>query len=215
MISILLNGILLWLIGERLWQLFVALRSRRQGRFDRLNGHFGLQRIKENDVIFLGDSITANAEWSALFPTHSTHNWGIGSDTTAGLLRRLDPLLLNIPVKVFLLIGTNDLGMQIPHAQIIDNYRTILERFRRESPSTTLFVQSILPRQLRYRPQIEQLNQTLQILTEEHEVTYIDLYSSFMDEDGGLPEKLSNDQLHLLGPGYQLWQQILTPYVIS
>jgi hypothetical protein len=36
----------------------------------------------------------------------------------------------------------------------------------------------------------------------------VDLYAAFLDpETGGIRAELSNDELHLLGPGYALWKE--------
>jgi len=40
-------------------------------------------------------------------------------------------------------------------------------------------------------------------------VTYIDLYSRFLDAEGRLDKRYTNDGLHLLGEGYVLWASIL------
>ena len=47
---------------------------------------------------------------------------------------------------VFLLIGTNELAPSLDPAPSLARQREILERIRRESPDTRVFVQSLLPR---------------------------------------------------------------------
>lgn len=50
-------------------------------------------------------------------------------------------------------------------------------------------------------------------LTKE-KITYIDLYSSFVDKQTGKMDiRYTNDGLHLLGKGYLKWIEIIKPYV--
>ena len=212
-LSILINILLLSILVWQLWRHIRGLKRRRQERYDRLTGHFKLLPIQSSDIVFLGDSITAGADWQAMFPQLAVRNLGIGGDTASGVYSRLDSILEGSPKKVFLLIGTNDIGPKVPYAQTATTVRLILQRFQECTPTTMLFVQSVLPRQASYRREVELLNQTLRILADEYGATYIDLYSQFIDENGGLKQALSNDNLHLLGAGYQLWQQALRPYL--
>jgi lysophospholipase L1-like esterase len=59
------------------------------------------------------------------------------------------------------------------------------------------------------------LNIEIEKLCNEMQVTYIDLYSSFIDETGYLNPAYTNDNLHLLGEGYLLWREIIKSYVLS
>ena len=61
------------------------------------------------------------------------------------------------PSKVFLKIGTNDLGTGVPEDEIVANLAEILDRIAAESPGTGVYVQSVLPRQASYRERIESL----------------------------------------------------------
>ena len=46
------------------------------------------------------------------------------------------------------------------------------------------------------------LNKELKALTEEFGYTYIHLFPAFANSQGGLHQKITNDDLHLLGSGY-------------
>ena len=68
-------------------------------------------------VVFLGDSITQGwgADFKKSFDGMKLANRGIGGDTTRGMLLRLqeDVLALN-PKAVVLLMGTNDIEVEVP-----------------------------------------------------------------------------------------------------
>lgn len=207
--SIALNILLAWFVVRRLFSLYAETKGRRRQRFLRRISHFAVKPITHNDIIFLGDSITEGGEWKALFPNHAVRNFGIGSDTTHGVLDRIEFIVAGQPKAIFLLIGTNDIGTGIPQAETIRNYQSIIKRIREGSPKTQLYIQNILPRQASDQSAVEALNQQLQQLAAQHKATYIDLYSQFIGEHGGIKADYSNDELHLLGLGYRRWQQII------
>ena len=55
-------------------------------------------------------------------------------------------------------------------------------------------------------PDIVSLNGFLQAEAAERRYEFIDLRSTFSDDTGALRSDLSNDGVHLLGPGYKLWR---------
>lgn len=165
------------------------------------------------DVVFLGDSLTQEAEWHEVFPGLEVVNRGIGGDSVAGVLRRLDQVTSAGPRAVFLMIGTNDLlygpGMAISQ----DQYRQVVQRIRSESPGSRLYLQSLLPRASKDRALVEEFNAFIAGLAAEYELPYIDLYPHFLGEDGAIAVAYSNDELHLNGSGYRRWRDLLQPSI--
>ena len=164
--------------------------------------------LAPDDVVFLGDSISEGGPWEELFPGVRTRNRGIGGDSADGVLRRLEQVTRAQPTKVFLLIGTNDLYRGSSDDEIVSNIEEILDRFKQESPDTEVYLQSVLPRAASFRARIEALNTRLSEVAGERGAAWVDLYPSFLDpESGAIRPELSNDELHLLGPGYALWKE--------
>ncbi len=171
--------------------------------------------VYENDIVFLGDSITDGGCWEELFPGVALKNRGINADTTLGVLKRLDDTIINKPRAIFILIGTNDLPWfeYRNDEDILTTYSEILDRIKTQSPSTKVFVQSILPRGRSYAKRIQGLNRHLQALAKKFGYTFIDLYPTFAGPQGELKKELTNDNLHLMAAGYVIWVEILKPYV--
>jgi lysophospholipase L1-like esterase len=128
----------------------------------------------------------------------------------------LDDVIRRKPSKLFLLIGINDIGKDIPDAVIADNIRKIIERVQRESPSTKIYVQSILPvnPDVKNFPQhydkqehILNTNKLIKKVAEASHCTYVNIHDLFMDNQGKLDATLSVDGLHLTpaGSGYDKW----------
>ena len=173
----------------------------------RLVSAFEAFPLAPDDIVFLGDSITEGGPWEELFPDLRVRNRGVGGDTSDGVLRRLEQVTRAQPDKVFLMIGTNDLFRGDSEDEIVAHIIEILEHLKQETPDTEVYLQSVLPRAASYRDRIEALNARLAEVALEHGSEWIDLYPRFLDpETGAIRSELSNDELHLLGPGYALWR---------
>lgn len=179
--------------------------------------------VTSRDIIFLGNSITNGCEWGELFRNKHVKNRGISGDIAMGVYDRLDPILKGKPAKIFLLIGINDVSRGTSADTIVDRIKLITEKIKKDSPETRLYLQSILPISDFYKmfgshtkhwQMIPEINTKLQQLAEEEQVTYIDLYSHFVDGNTGkMNPDYTNDGLHLLGKGYLLWRDIVNPYL--
>lgn len=180
--------------------------------------HFEKLPDTENEIIFLGDSITDNAEWAELFGnTPRIKNRGIGGDDTDGVLERLGEVMASSPDKVFIMIGTNDLAYGKTKEYVVRNYRKIIERIMEESPDTEIYVQSVLPvdeavHYTRPNTDIDYINERLQELSDELDLTYINLADVF-EKAGKLNPEYSIDGLHLNGEGYEIWKEQIREYV--
>ena len=175
-----------------------------------------LPKVK-NAIVFIGNSITDGGEWQELLDCKKCVNRGISGDISFGVLARLDDALKDKPKKIILLIGINDISRNIPNERIIENYKAFLSRTKAVSPKTKIYLQSVLPTNNTFRKFVDKNEESIKILNaamldlskNTEGVTYIDLYSKFLDSDGRLDKKYTNDGLHLLGEGYILWAKIL------
>ena len=163
-------------------------------------------------IVFVGDSLTARANWSDLLQT-TIVNKGISGDTTQGVLARIDDVVSSKPDKLFIMIGTNDLYYKIPDT--IKNYDKILSSIQGKTPSTLIYVQSVLPSDFEGRTilEIENLNNQLMILCRKHNVIFINLYPLFKDGQG-IRKTLTVDGLHLNDNGYKIWANAIKYYVL-
>jgi lysophospholipase L1-like esterase len=160
------------------------------------------------EVDFVGDSLIGDGPWAELFS--EVHNRGIGGDTTAGVLSRLDEVLEGKPRKVILLVGTNDLATAVPDSQYLRHYRTILERIRTESPGTAITSLAILPINPGFpthfsydNARVVGTNRQLKALVAEFPgVRFLDLAPLLADDAGNLRREFTADGMHLNLDGY-------------
>lgn len=178
--------------------------------------HYKIFPVAANDIVFMGNSITAGVDWAELLQNERVRNRGIAGDNTFGILARLAAVTKGKPSKLFMLIGTNDLTAKVPDEIILDNYEKIIRQIQQESPDTKIYVQTILPintAKLKSNGEekvahIKTVNSGLKQLCSKMNVTLIDLYS-FFSVDDVLPGQYTHDGLHLNIKGYLLWKKIL------
>lgn len=175
-----------------------------------------------DDILFVGNSITDGGEWHELFNNPHIKNRGISGDTTQGVFDRLDAIVKGKPAKIFLMIGINNVPQNESADTIAAGIRRIVRKIRQTSPQTKVYVQSLLPVTTCYNKfyehtshwkEIPAINSKVQEITQQEQVQYIDLFSHFADENGQMQKQYTNDGLHLLGKGYLLWKEIITPYL--
>lgn len=180
---------------------------------------FKTDPLYKKGVVFLGNSITEQGDWKGLFPEKKVSNRGIGGDNTFGVLARLDEIIASKPEKIFLMIGINDLGSrQWEVSLILENYNKIVDKIRKGTPKTKLYIQSVLPlndsvlKGASYKNKADiiiKLNTELRLLGNSKCAGFIDLYSLFHNGDNVLESRYTRDGIHLLPEGYNLWAEFL------
>ncbi|BAZ09534.1 GDSL-like lipase/acylhydrolase domain protein [Calothrix sp. NIES-4071] len=180
---------------------------------------FELLPIKLNTIIFLGDSITDEGEWTELLQNFNIQNRGISGDTTERILRRLDVIIKNHPKQIFLMVGINDLHMLNKSVEAtLLGYKQILMQFQEKLPNTEVFIQSVLPVNNNIyiywtdNQKVIDLNGKLQDLATQYKYKYIDIYSHLLDTQEQLSAEYTSDGLHLNGKAYLIWKQIIASY---
>ena len=170
---------------------------------------FAILPSRPGGIAMVGDSITDGFRWSEAFPDENIRNWGIGGDTSFGLLGRADQIIATRPAKIFILIGTNDLASyeQTP-TDVAGNVSALVTRFKAELPTAEIYLQSVMPRQPEFRQRIETLNAQLAAIAAAKGAKYIDIYTPLLSGDR-LNPAYTIDDLHLTGQGYQRWLSVI------
>ncbi|MBD9145097.1 MAG: esterase [Bacteroides clarus] len=172
--------------------------------------------IGNKDIVMLGNSLTENGgDWAARLGNKNVRNRGIIGDEVMGVYDRLHQILPGHPAKLFLLIGVNDVSHDLTTDTIVGMIRVTVERIRKESPDTKLYLQSLLPINEsfgRYKRlagktnMIPEINKQLEELAKEKGLTYINLFPLFTEKGSNvLRAELTTDGLHLKEEGYKIW----------
>jgi lysophospholipase L1-like esterase len=181
-------------------------------------GEFRSFSNSSKDIIFLGNSITANIDWMELLGRTDVRNRGISGDISFGVLERLDEVTEGKPAKVFILLGINDISRNVPDSFIVSNYQKIIHRIKKESPATKIYFQTLLPVNNEFAQfknhynkdeHILHVNEELKKLAAKEKISLIDLYPHFLNAGKKLDKKYTIDGLHLNVEGYKVWKDIL------
>lgn len=179
---------------------------------------FEKEPVVTGRILFLGNSITEMGNWGKLSGDTTVINRGIGGDITFGVLKRLDDVIKRKPSKIFLIIGINDIGKDIPDVVIAENIRRIIETLKTGSPETKIFLETILPvnstvpnfpQHYDKNEHVIAVNKLLPDVASRTNVQLIDTYSLFADPDGRMKKELTIEGLHVNQAGYLLWVKYL------
>lgn len=173
-----------------------------------------------NGIVFLGDSITKFEDWNVLFGVSSITNAGFPGNTTSNVISRIDGVLSAKPQKIFLMVGINDLLNGGEVDQVVKNYTELLNKIKEQSPSTLVYVQSVLPvnngilkSETVNNQEISSLNGKLKLLSEERGNVFIDLNSHFHGSNEQMRSDYSWDGLHPNSHGYAVWRNLIVQYI--
>ncbi|MBX2890606.1 MAG: hypothetical protein KF734_06740 [Saprospiraceae bacterium] len=190
------------------------LRSGEAGLYTHRKTLFDKLPERPGTIVMLGDSQTAFCEWQELLgDSVRVLNRGISGDYVDGVWGRLDEVLRHKPLKIFLLVGVNDLFFGKKLEAIEFRYREIVQKIRRESPNTELILQSVLPMNAKVRSlpgsneEIRALNVRVAQIAKDYALPYLDLYSEMTDASGNLSVRFTEDGIHLNGTGYLVWKK--------
>ena len=182
--------------------------------------------VIEPDIIFIGDSIIEYYPLQELLGTSKAIvNRGIRGYQTGLLLDNLDAHLYGDAVdQIVILIGTNDIGKDIPMNEALNNLESVIQTISRDYPLSQIKLVSILPVNegedfkqtvyIRTNEKIKAWNQAYQDLASAYmQVEYIPVFDSFLDEAGQLKPTYTTDGLHLSVAGYQVLSNVLKDYL--
>ena len=182
--------------------------------------------LLEPDMIFIGDSIVEYYPLQELLGTAKTIvNRGIRGYQTGLLLDNLDAHLYGDAVdQIVLLIGTNDIGKDIPMNEALDNLERVIQSIVREYPLSQIKLLSILPVNegeeykqtvyIRTNEKIREWNQAYEALASAYmQVDFVPIYDSLTDSEGQLQSTYTTDGLHLSVAGYQALSDALKTYL--
>lgn len=168
------------------------------------------ETVPDGSVLFIGDSLIEGLCPDAVICP--SVNYGIGNDTTVGVIRRLGEYhSLARASAVVLAIGGNDMKFR-DNQHIVQNYRRILQML----PSTVPIVCSaVLPvNEARYsgpagisNARILDINASLRTLcSEDKHRLFVDVGRRLVEENGSLaPAFHEGDGVHFNKAGTEIW----------
>lgn len=179
------------------------------------NENTALPANDENRVVFFGNSITEWWEpyWNTQFPNNAFLNRGIAGQTTAQMLIRFKPDVINLnPKVVVILAGINDItGMmgQTTNEMIADNISSMIDIAK--ANGVKVILSSVLPcysivgrPDLHPAERVVKLNDWLRQYARHNDCMYLDYFTPLADKNNGLKKEYTDDGVHPNKIGYEI-----------
>ena len=176
-----------------------------------------------NRVVFIGNSITES--WSIFdekfFIDNPFINRGIGGQTSPQMLLRFRSDVVNLkPKSVVIMAGTNDIAGNTGPISVKNTAENIISMAEIAMVNNiSVYICSALPAirflwspKMKPAQKIVELNSILKKYCNDNGITYVDYYSSMVDNVGGLkvPEyTAANDLVHPNLAGYKVMEKII------
>ena len=161
--------------------------------------------------------------------SHYIYNRAVRATTTSFLLEHIESQIFNLePSKIFINIGTNDIGFEIPEEEFLNNYDQILSQIESKLPQTQVYVMRYYPIntvdfgqdsdektlfETRSNKKFQKASDKIKKLADNHHFHFIDVNDGLSDENGNLKKELTFDGAHLNPAGYQLVLENLKVYL--
>lgn len=172
----------------------------------------------ESPIVFAGSSSIRFWDTEKHFPNENIINHGFGGSETSDLVCYVRELILKPkPSRIFIYEGDNDLNSGKTVDLVLADMKTLLRIIKRNMPETPVHIISPKPSIARWelRERYVSLNEQLMALCQEREqVTYIDVWTPMLDDEGNLKEDLFiEDGLHMNEAGYEIWTDVVRPHL--
>jgi lysophospholipase L1-like esterase len=193
------------------------------------------QTAKRGQTVFVGSSLMEifpiekweeNGEVS--FDNY-IYNRAVRATTTAFLLAHIDTQIFELqPSKLFINIGTNDIGFNVPEAEFLGNEREIFRQIAERLPDCETYVMRYYPINTadfqndedektlfatRSNTAFQAASDKIEAISREFGFHFIDVNANLADDRGNLKKELTFDGAHLNPDGYRVVLTNLTPYL--
>ncbi|MCX2720461.1 GDSL-type esterase/lipase family protein [Lentiprolixibacter aurantiacus] len=183
--------------------------------------------VKRNDslwdstketIVFTGSSSIKT--WESLqsdFPSRQIINSGFGGSHASDLIAYTDQLVLRYkPSKVFIYEGDNDLSERKRPGKILKDINKILSKIWLANPNTEVILISAKPSISRWHRKgaFRRLNRRFKRLADRQPGLYFaDVWTAMLSGKKLKKDLYIEDGLHINEKGYQIWKNVIDPYV--
>ena len=123
--------------------------------------------------------------------------------------------------KIYIQVGINEIGTGNPE-YFLRAYSQVISQISERQPDALIFVNSIMhvtnkkskSDKLYNNANINERNAVLETLADNYQVFYIDINENIDDENGGMKQEYSYDEIHLLGSCYEPFHRSLLSHGI-
>lgn len=189
--------------------------------------------MKDNKktIVMFGDSLTDYFPMEKLKQMNANLiNSGVAGDTIAEMGARLSyDVYPYQPDIVLMQGGANDFLMSLyPGAKpLAERLIRLALRIQKQLPDTKIYIQSLYPaytKRIGMMPswaegksneEIKRINFEIEKLCKKYEITYIDVFSQLIGEDGQLSREYTIDGIHLQDSAYDVVAEIIKNSIVE
>ncbi len=199
-------------------------------RFRILNQH-----AKKGEILFTGSSLMEQFPVNELLMTRGMHqvvyNRGIGGFTTEDMLRNMEEMVFALkPRKIFINIGTNDIGSQGYRLEkLMENYGKIITQIRERLPEAEIYMMAYYPVNetdklpegewtktmflTRTNENISIANKAVEEMAGRMGCHFINVNQGLTDEAGKLKKEFTVEGIHMYANGYEVVLENMRPFL--
>jgi len=183
--------------------------------FDKLNG----DNPEQGGILFTGSSSIRFWKNPAKdFDNLTILNRGFGGSQIIDLIEKFDQIIVQYhPEKIVIYSGDNDIEAGKSAEIVFGDFCTLYGMIKAKLPETEVYYIAIKPSLNRWAKVLEMKKTNTMIneyLNTKSNGYFVDIFSPMICNDGKPCEKwFIEDGLHMNEKGYQLWTEILTPYL--
>lgn len=167
----------------------------------------------QKNIVMLGNSLTAYANWAELLNRTDVATRGINGDITAGFLARLPHIISLKPKIVFIEGGINDLNKGLNPGVIISNLSLLVDSLQKNNIKAVLTTVTLLSEEygqanlVAMNQKITRLNEAVFKLALEKNIHFIDLNQYISNKHFLMTQYAVKDGIHFKGNVYSFWKQ--------
>lgn len=170
-------------------------------------------------ILFIGSS--SIRMWKTLsqdFPEHRVINRGFGGSEIADSVQFAERIVFPYePQMIVMYAGGNDINGGKSPEQVASDFKAFVAKVRVRLPETRMAYISIAPNPARWA-QVEKIRAANRLIEEfcraGERLTFINTFQHMLGSDSlPRPDIFLNDRLHMNAKGYELWTQIVKPFL--
>lgn len=193
------------------------------------------QNAKKGEILFTGSSLMEQFPVNELLMTRGMHqvvyNRGIGGFTTEDMLRNMEEMVFALkPRKIFINIGTNDIGSQGYRLEkLMENYGKIITQIRERLPEAEIYMMAYYPVNetdklpegewtktmflTRTNENISIANKAVEEMAGRMGCHFINVNQGLTDEAGKLKKEFTVEGIHMYANGYEVVLENMRPFL--
>ena len=193
------------------------------------------QNAKKGEILFTGSSLMEQFPVNELLMTRGmrqvVYNRGIGGFTTEDMLRNMEEMVFAVkPRKIFINIGTNDIGSQGYRLEkLMENYGKIITQIRERLPEAEIYMMAYYPVNetdklpegewaktmflTRTNENISIANKAVEELAGRMGCHFINVNQGLTDEVGKLKKEFTVEGIHMYANGYEVVLENMRPFL--